>query len=105
MHEGEFCCIGENTEKYKMSAVPITKEVRRTGKNEEENAKIISYGLQFIDGWRLMASWLSNLFDNLVEGIHRFKCKYRCDNKKCEICGIKYKDCEFVLNTQALKII
>ena len=33
-----------------MSAVPITKEVRRTGKNEEENAKIISYGLQFIDG-------------------------------------------------------
>ena len=26
---------------------------------------------------------------NFSEGIHRLKCKYSHDNKKCETCGIK----------------
>ena len=38
-----------------------------------------------------MASSLSNLVNNFSEGIHRIKCKYVHDDKKCEICGIKYK--------------
>ena len=38
-----------------------------------------------------MASSLSNLFNNLAEGINKIKCKH--DNKTCETCGIKYKDC------------
>ena len=41
-----------------------------------------------------MASSLSNLANNLSEGIHRTKCKFRHDDKKCEICGIEYKYCE-----------
>ena len=41
-----------------------------------------------------MKSSLSNLADNLAEGIHKVKCKYGYYNKKCETCGIKYKDCE-----------
>ena len=41
-----------------------------------------------------MASSLSNLADNLTQGIHKIKCKYRHDNKKCEKSRIKYKDCE-----------
>ena len=41
-----------------------------------------------------MASLLSNLADNLTQGIHKIKCKYRHDNKKCEKSRIKYKDCE-----------
>ena len=39
-----------------------------------------------------MASSLSNL-NNLSEGIHKIKCKYRHDDKKCETCRIKYKYC------------
>ena len=35
-----------------------------------------------------MASSLSNLVNNLSEEIHRIKCKYRHDNKKCEGFGI-----------------
>ena len=40
-----------------------------------------------------MTSSLSNLVDNLAEGIHKLKCKYGHDNEKCETYGIKYKDC------------
>ena len=42
-----------------------------------------------------MALSLSNLVNNLSEGLHRIKCKLGNDDKKCEICGIKYKywDC------------
>ena len=44
-----------------------------------------------------MASSLSNLVNNLDQGIHKIKYKYGHDNKKCETCVIKYKDCEFPL--------
>ena len=54
-------------------------------KNGEEITKNISYILQFIDSTRYMASLLSNLVNNLSEGV---------DDKKCEICGIKYKYCD-----------
>ena len=38
-----------------------------------------------------MTSSLSTLADNLAERIHKPKCKYGHDNKKCEECGIKGK--------------
>ena len=44
-----------------------------------------------------MANSLSNLVNNLAEGIHKIKCKYRHDCKTCEICQIKYKDCKCFL--------
>ena len=44
-----------------------------------------------------MASSLSNLADHLTEGIHKTKCQQGHNNKKCETCGIKYKDCECCL--------
>ena len=42
-----------------------------------------------------MASSLSNLVNNLSEGIHKIKCKSGHTDKKRETCGIKYKywDC------------
>ena len=44
-----------------------------------------------------MARSLSNLVNNLSEGIHRIKCKFRRDEKKCETCGIRYKRCDCFL--------
>ena len=38
-----------------------------------------------------MASSLSNLVNNRSKGIHRIKCKYGHDHKKCETCKIKLK--------------
>ena len=50
--------------------------------------------MRFIDSARFMASSLSNLVNNLPEGIHRIKCIYGHSNKKCETFGIKYKSYE-----------
>ena len=62
----------------------------RVDKNGEKN-KNKSYTLQFIDSTRSMASSLSNLVNNFSEGIHRIKCKFGHDDKKCKTCGIKCK--------------
>ena len=44
-----------------------------------------------------MASSLTNLVNNLSRKIHNIKHKYGRNDKKCEICGIKYKYCEYFL--------
>ena len=49
----------------------------------------MSYRLKFVDSARLMASSLSDLANNFAEGIHKIKCKYEHDDKKCETCGVK----------------
>ena len=90
----QFTCLEESTEKYITFTVPTEKEVTRIGKNGEEITKHLSYILQFIDTARSMASSLSNLVNNLSEGIHRIKCKFGHDDKKCEVCRIKYKYCD-----------
>ena len=46
--------------------------------------------LQFIDSARFMASPLSNLVNNISEGIHRIKFKFEHNDKKCETREIKY---------------
>ena len=50
-----------------------------------------------------MANPLSNLVNNLSDGIHRIKCKYRHDDKKCETCRIKYKYCDCFLEYKNFK--
>ena len=73
--EDNFECLGENTEKYITFSVPIKKKI--------ENKDIeITYKIKFIDSYRLMASFLSKLVDNLSEGIH---------NNKCSNCKQLYK--------------
>ena len=49
------------------------------------------------------ASSLSNLVYNLAKGIHKLKCKNEHDNKKCEMCGKRYKDCVCFLEYTNLK--
>ena len=69
--EGNFECLGENTEKYITFSVPIKKKI--------ENKDLeITYKIKFIDSYRFMASSFSKLVDNLSEGIH---------NNKCSDCG------------------
>ena len=61
--EGNFECLGENTEKYITFSVPIKKKI--DNKDLE-----ITYKIKFIDSYRFMSSSLSKLVDNLSEGIH-----------------------------------
>ena len=44
-----------------------------------------------------MTSLLSNLVNNLSEGIQRIIYKFGHDDKKCETFGIKYKYCDYFL--------
>ena len=44
-----------------------------------------------------MPSSLSNLANNFSELVHKTKCKYRHDSKKCETCRIKYRYCDCFL--------
>ena len=68
--EGEFECLGENTEKYITFSVPIKKEFTKKDKIIK-----ISYQIKFIDSYRFMSILLSKLVDNLSEGLHNDKCK------------------------------
>ena len=70
----QFTCLGENTEKHITSTVPIEKEVARIDKNGKEITKKMSYILQFVDSARFFPISLSNLVNNLSEGLRRIKC-------------------------------
>ena len=65
--EGNFECLGENTEKYITFSVPLKKKIKN---NDIE----ITYAIKFIDSYRFMSSSLPKLVDNLSEGIHKNKC-------------------------------
>ena len=82
--EGDFECLGENTEKYITFSVPLKKE--------NDNGKKITYKLKFIDSYRFMSTSLSNLVDNL-SGVYDKECKKCMERKKirlnCEFIGFK----------------
>ena len=63
----------------------------------------MSYRLQFIGSTRSMDISLSNLVNNLAQTIYTIKCKYQHDNKNCETCRIKYKDCDCFLEYSNFK--
>ena len=65
--DGNFECLGKNTEKYITFSAPIKKNI------ESKNIKI-TYKIKFIDSYRFMAMPQSRLTDNLSEGIHNNKC-------------------------------
>ena len=51
------------------------KHVIKIDKDRNESIVTMSYKIKFIDSARFMMSSLSNLVDNLAEGIHKTKCK------------------------------
>ena len=94
--DGNFECLGENTEKYKTFSVPIKKSI------ENKNMDI-TYQIKFIDSFRFVATSLSKLVDNLTDNIHNDKC-VKCKSNLCFVnamnetltfecvdCGKEYK--------------
>ena len=77
--EGEFECLGGNTEKYITSSVPINKEVIKKDKDGNDTTTKIVYKIKLIDSFRFMSSSLSNLLDNQSEELSD-KCT---DSKSC----------------------
>ena len=51
------------------------KEITKVDKDGIESVVLLSYKINFFDSARFMPNSLSNLVDNLSEGIHKFKCK------------------------------
>ena len=47
--------------------------------------KNISFMLQFIDGAKFLARSLTNLVNNLSEGIRKIKCTFRHDDKNVKL--------------------
>ena len=72
--EGEFECLGENTEKYITFSVLIEKEIIKKDKCGNDKATKISYKIKFIDSCRFMSTLISNLVSNLSEGLHNDRC-------------------------------
>ena len=62
----------------KVFSVPTENKVTKTDKDGNESVVTISHKIKCIDSARFMASSLSNLVDNLAEGIYKIKCK-DCD--------------------------
>ena len=90
--DGNFECLGENTEKYITFSVPIKKKI------ENKNMDI-TYKIKFIDSFRFMATSLSKLVDNLNDNIHNDKC-IKCKSNLCFVRAMNEKlifkciDCE-----------
>ena len=90
--DGNFECLGENTEKYITFSVPIKKKIEN--KNMDITCKI-----KFIDSFRFMATSLSKLVDNLTDNIHNDKC-IKCKSNLCFVRAMNEKlifrciDCE-----------
>ena len=81
--DGNFECLGEITVTF---SAPIKKKI--------ENKDIeITYKIKFIDSYGFMSMPLSNLIDNLSEGLHNNKCA------DCESCldFIKTKNEKLIL--------
>ena len=92
--DGNFECLGENTEKYLTFSVPIKKEIKNKNKIIE-----ITYKIKFIDSYRFMSTSLSKLVDNLSEGIHN----NRCVDCKSFLDYMKNKDEKLILRCFSCK--
>ena len=54
--------------------MPIRKEITKNNKEGNESVTTKPYKIKVIDSAKFMASSLSNLVNNLAEGMHKIKC-------------------------------
>ena len=92
----ENLLLGENTEKYITSSVPVEKKVIKISKNEEEIAKAISYIFKFIDSARFMAGLLIILLREFIK---------LNVNRDMMIKNVKLAELNINANIQVLKVI
>ena len=59
-------------------SVPVEKEITKIDKDGNKSVITISYKTKIIDSAKFMASLLSDLVDNVAEGVDKIKCK-DCD--------------------------
>ena len=74
--EGQLEFLGKNTEKCKTFSILMEKDVANIDKDGNES--IATYKTKSTDSVKFMAISLSNLINNLAEGIYKVKCK-DCD--------------------------
>ena len=67
--EGNFECLGENTENYITFSAPLKKEIKNKSKIIE-----ITYKIKFLDSYRFISISLSKLLDKLSEELRNNKC-------------------------------
>lgn len=103
--EGEFNCLGENTETSKTFSVPITKYVRRIDKNAKEITRTISYKLGFTDNSSLKKNSWSSAAVNYTDWIQKIKCKLNMFMKNLKRVELYTEIVSAVLNTQMLNVI
>ena len=72
-------------------------------KKKQNKKKNISYKLNFTGSTRIIASSLSTLVDNLSEGIHKIKCKYRHGNKNGKDADLNTKIASAILKHNYMK--
>ena len=73
--DGNFECLGENTEKYITFSVPLKKEIKNKNKIIQ-----ITYKIKFIDSFRFMSTSSTSSTLGLSEGLHNNRC---VDCKSC----------------------
>ena len=64
-HSIDFDCLGKNNEKYVRSSVSFKNTIEK-----RESEKLSKHNIDFIDGFRFMLPYLTNLTDNLSEKLH-----------------------------------
>ena len=60
-------CLGENTKQYKTFTVEIGKEIKKTGKEGNEDITNVSYRIKFMENTKFRTCSLSNLANKLTE--------------------------------------
>ena len=102
--EGQSTCSGENAEKCLTFSVPMEQVVARIDKKGIEIINTISHRLQFIDSARFMASLVSNLANDLAEGIHKIVISNMV-KKDVKLVELNIKIATAFLNRQTLKMM
>ena len=105
--DGNFECLGENTEKCITLLVTLKKIIKNKNKIIE-----ITYKIEFIDSYRFMSTSLSKHVDNLSEGLHNNRCvdckscldyMKNKDEKLIPRCFSCKKNCEKDFNKELIK--
>ena len=79
--------------------MPIKQETIKRDKDGDDEIREILYKIEFIDSFRFMSTSLSNLVNNLSEGVHNDK----CTDCKSYLLYMPIKDKQLIFRTECKK--